>query len=337
MATTRNAGITGDFVHEPLRHPESEIRLIHVEPSDASTDEIACTISTHPIDNAPPYAAISYTWGDMTCYGTISLNGKHVKIGENSCLVLWQVRLHKLPLPLWIDVLSIDQTNDYEKSIQVSIMGSIYATARFTCASVGHDKDDSDFLAEQIRAHTYHREHVQELGRARQEPTACSACGLAPNPRLYLCRGCDKSSRFCPTCQYTHNDEVAHTRYLDVRTEARLRGMCVECEQPLSTSWNQPRNHPESHLMKICDNCAELYRGRTSVAEWDSGHVSMNEWENMVQPASRDWSEETRSRNIARMLGLALETLQRTIDAVRLFSLRPYFSRLWVCKRLPLQ
>lgn len=132
MTTIRNAGITGDFVHEPLQHPGHEIRLIHVKASDASTDDITCTISTHPIDSAPPYAAISYTWGDTAHHRTISLDGKHASVGENSWLVLWEVRLHKLPLPLWIDVLSIDQKNDYEKSIQVSITGSIYEAAKST-------------------------------------------------------------------------------------------------------------------------------------------------------------------------------------------------------------
>jgi hypothetical protein len=75
MRTFRDAGITGDFVHKPLQNPKNEIRLIDIKPSDVKSDEIECTISTHDLGNASPYAAISYTWGDMISMHNIRLDG----------------------------------------------------------------------------------------------------------------------------------------------------------------------------------------------------------------------------------------------------------------------
>lgn len=63
MTTTRDAGITGDFIHEPLNDPGAEIHLMHVDLFGESDDEIECTISTHAVVDAPPYTVISYTWG----------------------------------------------------------------------------------------------------------------------------------------------------------------------------------------------------------------------------------------------------------------------------------
>lgn len=331
MTTIRNAGITGDFVHEPLQHPGTEIRLIHVKPSDAGIDDINCTISTHPIDNAPPYAAISYTWGDMARHRTISLDGKRVNIGENSWMALWQTRLHNLPLPLWIDVLSIDQTNDHEKSIQVSIMSSIYEAAKFTCVSLGRHEDDSEFLAEQIRTHALYVEHVLgRLARTQEAYTTCSACDSPPSRRMYRCRGCFENPTFCLDCKGIHNNGAGHNMYLDVRTEYQFRGACVECEQSLSTGWHQPRNNPEGHLMKVCESCVDVCYDGTSFGEQDREYVHMNQWEHMKRPADGSGYGLREAQTLVRIFDLPQEMHQRIIDALRLLSLRPYFSRLWV-------
>ena len=90
MRTFRDAGDTSDFVHVPLEYPASGIRLVHIKPSNVNDDEIECTITTHDLSDRLPFAAISYTWGDMARMREITLNGKRTSIGENGWLVLWQ-------------------------------------------------------------------------------------------------------------------------------------------------------------------------------------------------------------------------------------------------------
>jgi hypothetical protein len=122
MTTIADAIPIEKFIHQPFEDPGSEIRLICVNPPKTGTDEFDCTTSTHAIFKArlPPYVAISYTWGDTARKRIINLEGKRVYIGENSWLALSQVRLHKLDFLLWIDILSIDQSNTKEKGIQDS-------------------------------------------------------------------------------------------------------------------------------------------------------------------------------------------------------------------------
>jgi hypothetical protein len=333
MRTFRDAGITGDFVHEPLQHPRSEIRLIHIKPSDVKNDEIECTISTHDLGKAPPFAAISYTWGDMASMRDIRLDGKHLCIGENSWLVLWQARLHKIPLPVWIDVLSINQSDESEKSSQVSVMASIYSAAKFTCVGLGPQHDDSEFLASEVRAHAYHIEHVRKKSAG---PKVCDACGCHPTFRMYRCNLCGGSVAYCTACKSAHGVRAGHDVFLDVRTASRHRGVCVRCEQRLSTSWYQPKDDPRGRLMKVCENCAEIQRNVTSDDSWDCKHIHMNEWEHMVEPRGLNWSILPNLGTYRRFFGKPLEDHLKTANALRLLTMRPYFTRLWVCSGPPL-
>jgi hypothetical protein len=332
MRTFRDAGITGDFVHEPLQYPMSGIRLVHIKPSDVPGDEIECTITTHDLSDRLPIAAISYTWGDMARTREIMLNGKRTSVGENSWLVLWQARLHKIPLSVWINVLSINQADSFEKGLQVRTMASIYAAAKFTCVGLGPQEDDSELLAREIRKHTYYIEHE----RARYErpwltSTACTACESFPTPRTYRCKQCGDSMSYCTACKSAHGLQAGHDVYLDVRTDFHHRGVCVRCEQRLFAKWYQPRDNPEGHLMRVCDDCAEFQRNRTADGSWDREHVHMNEWEHMGKPRGPPDHPKSGLKTLGRFFDAPLNAHLRIADALHALSFRPYFTRLWVC------
>jgi hypothetical protein len=328
MRTFRDAGITGDFVHEPLQDAENQIRLIHIKPSNAKNDEIECIISTHSPGDIPPFAAISYTWGDMVSMRNIRLDGKQLSIGENSWLVLWQARLHMIPLPIWIDVLSINQTDSFEKGLQVSMMASIYKRANFTCVGLGPQADDSEFLAAEMRDHAYHIEHeLARSGHPGFESAACAACGSPHTPRMYRCKQCGDGVAYCAPCKSAHVLNAGHEVFLDVRTDSRHKGICVRCEQRLSTRWYQPKDNPEGHLMKVCEICAKFRRSGTSGHSWDCEYVHMNEWEHMIKPKGPFGSGLD---TFKRFFGKPLEDHLKIADALRLLSIRRYFTRLWV-------
>jgi hypothetical protein len=332
MERFRDAGITGDFVHTRLQDAKTQIRLIHLKPSDTKSDNIECTISTHDLSNAPPFAAISYTWGDMVSMREIMMDGKHLSIGENSWLVLWQARLHRIPLPVWIDVLSINQNDDDEKSLQVGIMASIYAAAKFTCVGLGRSEDDSEFLAREIREHTYYIEHrLARPKHPRSKPTACTACGSPRTPRMYRCKQCVDSAAYCVACKRRHrvqaSHDVYHELYLDVRNRSKFRGVCVECEDEISTRWWQPKDDPDGSLKRICESCAELFHDTTK----EDSYMHMNEWEHMAKQQAFYWDLQSELRTFRRLLNKPPEDHVKITYASRLLSIRPYFTRLWVC------
>lgn len=214
---------------------------------------------------------------------TINLDGKQLCIGHHSWTALWQVRLHRLPMLLWMDVLSIDQTNAKEKSTQVDMMGLIYSAAKLTCISLGDHGDDSKFLVEQIRAHTYHIEHLWAKSTGlRESISACSACGLPPIDRMYRCKQCGGSHNICLACKKAHSDKLQHELFLDVRTKSQSRGECVECELPIGMRWYHQRDDLERRLSRICDKCVGLRANRPPVGLGSSGYVCVNEWEQFV-------------------------------------------------------
>jgi hypothetical protein len=336
MRTFRDAGITGDFVHEPLQDPKNVIRLIHIKPSDAKNDEIECTISAHTLSDAPPFAAISYTWGEMARMRDIRLDDKQLSIGENSWLVLWQARLHNIPLPVWIDVLSINQSDDDEKGSQVGMMASIYTAAKFTCVGLGPPEDDSEFLAAEMRDHAYSIQHAMEEFESGW-PTACTDYGWHPTSRMYRCKQCGDSVSHCTACKNSHIFDAGHDTFLDVRTDFHHRGVCVQCDHRLSTTWYQPKDNLEGHLMKVCENCAEIQRNRTSDDSWNCEHIHMNEWEHMAKPQGLPEASQSELKISQRFYGRPLEDHLKIANALHLLSRRPYFSRLWVCRAPLLQ
>lgn len=49
--------------HTPLELPNAAIWLIHVEPDVFLEDAVSIALFEEPLDSAPSYAALSYSWG----------------------------------------------------------------------------------------------------------------------------------------------------------------------------------------------------------------------------------------------------------------------------------
>ncbi|PVH76983.1 hypothetical protein DL98DRAFT_352436, partial [Cadophora sp. DSE1049] len=106
-------------------------------------ETISCTIQHFRLEDAPPYYALSYEWGD-TITTLIHLNSMPMGVRNNLFTALSQFRVDALvdnegynkPVNsrwttkwLWIDALCIDQENITERSHQVRLMGQIYKDA----------------------------------------------------------------------------------------------------------------------------------------------------------------------------------------------------------------
>lgn len=344
MATIRDAEITGDFVHEPLEHPQDEIRLIQVDLSDKDS-EIICTTLTCPIKRPVPYLAISYTWGDISQKRVIQVNGKQVIVGYNSWLALWQARLHLIAnrspaTPLWIDILSIDQSNDDEKSIQVGLMGAIYRSAIYVIASVGPHEDDSELLADQIHANARYIEQQRHLrGEIEDKPLEslpCAICGRIPERSIYRCKQNCESIRFCSECERYADRHEVYEDGVPVRIEDHIHKTCVDCERELTRRYYTYTNkNTDEQRLTFCRSCAQP-RIEQAQAEGVLTHnfVLTDDWGDVDQPAiDTSHTAHEQWQTSVRAFELPQKLHQQTIDALRAFSLRPYFTRLWV--RIP--
>ncbi len=51
------------FQYQPLTADVQEIRLVRIKPSEKTSAHLGLTIKHFPLASAPPYCALSYTWG----------------------------------------------------------------------------------------------------------------------------------------------------------------------------------------------------------------------------------------------------------------------------------
>lgn len=127
------------------------IRLLELKPVPNTTwSKISVSLRMARLDEAPPYDALSYTWGNpMTTFSErqsnppitddrnqlIECSGRSLKVTENLIDALLILRDSAVAVGpkrssyLWIDSICINQDDLAERAIQVSIMDTIYEKA----------------------------------------------------------------------------------------------------------------------------------------------------------------------------------------------------------------
>ena len=105
--------------------------LVQILPPDSEEDAIHLTLSNHELDgaNEVKYEALSYTWGAVTAQRIVLIEGQRLPVTDNLYAALNRLRGHGLLGPLWIDAISINQSDANERGHQVSRMSSIFETA----------------------------------------------------------------------------------------------------------------------------------------------------------------------------------------------------------------
>ncbi|KAH6857537.1 heterokaryon incompatibility protein-domain-containing protein, partial [Alternaria alternata] len=129
-------GGVAEFKHEPLPDSTTHIRLLKIKSVDAE-DRVVCLLTAWPMEEAPEYYALSYTWGSPTPSHQILINGCVFTAGQNCVYALKQAHAAKANGYFWMDALCIDQSTTQEKNHQVGMMGQIYARSVHVMACVG--------------------------------------------------------------------------------------------------------------------------------------------------------------------------------------------------------
>jgi Heterokaryon incompatibility protein (HET) len=131
------------FPHKPLSSSEN-IRLLKIHAGDLD-ERVATTIYQIQLETAPPYEAISYTWGSESGVEEITCgpDGYRIRITKNCESVLRRLQLPDEERLVWIDAICIDQTSIEERNAQVAIMGQIYKTASRVIIDIGETSANS--------------------------------------------------------------------------------------------------------------------------------------------------------------------------------------------------
>ncbi|KAK3936428.1 heterokaryon incompatibility protein-domain-containing protein [Diplogelasinospora grovesii] len=145
-------------IYEPLQ--ANGIRLLHLQPTVGEDDPILITLSEYPLEDAPPYEALSYTWGDAKHVGEIIVSAAGANYPlcvTNNCIsALRRLRPLLLGNPdpqertLWVDAICVNQMDIEERNAQVSIMGAIYRRATRVIIDVGISCPESEIAMDVI-------------------------------------------------------------------------------------------------------------------------------------------------------------------------------------------
>jgi hypothetical protein len=117
-----------DYHFRPLDNIRGEIRLLFVDRPSRFTPAIYTLINV-PLQDAPKYEAISYTWDGQETDQVIIVDGSRLLVTENARRIIESRVSSQRTRCLWIDAICINQKDELEKSTQVSIMGKIYSSA----------------------------------------------------------------------------------------------------------------------------------------------------------------------------------------------------------------
>lgn len=120
-------GGSAPYTHQPLEEAREQTRLLMIERARFN-EPLAVHVQVFDLENAPRYSALSYTWGPAKPSHTITVDGRRLNIRENLFHFLREFRQDPgRPEWLWVDQISIDQTNVKERNHQVRFMSRIYS------------------------------------------------------------------------------------------------------------------------------------------------------------------------------------------------------------------
>ena len=141
------------FRYRPLNSEQNEIRLLRIIPASDPGSTIHCHIFHTSLDNAPPYEALSYAWGDRSELHQILIDSNYVNVTPNLHNALQRLRPRPgdSELVIWVDALCINQEDIPERSIQTSKMRTIYQSAQRVSIWLGLEKDESTLAMQLAR------------------------------------------------------------------------------------------------------------------------------------------------------------------------------------------
>ncbi|KAL9616299.1 MAG: hypothetical protein Q9160_008812 [Pyrenula sp. 1 TL-2023] len=125
--------------------PANQLRLLRPVALDSNT--LCFRSKIVPRAAAPPYTAVSYTWGDEEATKVIYLDDREFHVRPNLWFCLYHLSIAEDKSEwdyLWVDAISIDQSNEAERNAQVSLMDQTYKNS--TCVSVWLGPANEDWL-----------------------------------------------------------------------------------------------------------------------------------------------------------------------------------------------
>ncbi|KAK5713988.1 hypothetical protein LTR15_010894 [Elasticomyces elasticus] len=145
------ARLNSNGIYAPIDTQAQEIRLLRLAPG-GKNEVPTGVLLPFKLEYCPAYHALSYTWGDTSFKIPITINGCSFMVTGNLYAALEKLRNPDEEVLLWIDAISIEQSNLDERSRHVTYMHIVYQQAVSVIVWLGRASEDSDVAFDQIEA-----------------------------------------------------------------------------------------------------------------------------------------------------------------------------------------
>lgn len=131
-------------LYRPLDYANFETRLLEIlDTPGQGFSTIRCRMVHASLVKPPDYHALSYCWGDKSITTAIELNGQAFYVTLNLESALRELQRQGITR-VWVDAISINQSDLFERSSQIARMGQIYTRAKAVIAWLGPASHSSD-------------------------------------------------------------------------------------------------------------------------------------------------------------------------------------------------
>ena len=130
----------------PLIPNTKTIRLLEVQPPSAAlpAGTIEGQLRVVDLETRPPFAALSYVWGNDVGAATILCAGSPLPVSNNCHSALRHLQKKLGGFTIWIDAICLNQDDEAEKVHQIQLMADIYAAAETVYLWLGDGNEQSD-------------------------------------------------------------------------------------------------------------------------------------------------------------------------------------------------
>lgn len=140
------------YQYEALDKSTRAVRICDLNPAAYLSAPLQCSLRNVPIDEAGPFTALSYVWGQDPATESINIDGARHSIRPNLAAGLRQLRstIQQHPISIWADAICINQNSIEERNHQVPLMRLIFSRCKYVFAWLGEADETSDLAMEHI-------------------------------------------------------------------------------------------------------------------------------------------------------------------------------------------
>jgi Heterokaryon incompatibility protein (HET) len=122
------------FDYQSLKR--DNVRFLQLNPAKDPQDPLYASLIQAPLVDAE-FEALSYCWGEPKLTKTLQTSNGNIQITESLDGALRQFRNPDKTRLLWVDAICINQQSNVEKSIQITLMGDIFRSAKTVLVWLG--------------------------------------------------------------------------------------------------------------------------------------------------------------------------------------------------------